>query len=306
MSNQSLTVVDGATKADLALIEGDLSKLSGAERLTYYMNVCKSVGLNPSTKPFQYIILNGKLTLYATKGAADQLRDIHGVSIQKPDMQITDGLCIVSVFGSDRTGRTDADLGIVPVEGLRGEAKANALMKAITKAKRRLTLSICGLGMLDETEVTSIPDAKPVNVDMETGEIYPGEENGGTAGNSAKPSRPVPPTVSLAEANPPLQQDDAKEAESRAKAARKALFEKAKTFGFKGTTAAQRNDLVIALSGGEVESWDEACYVAAFRASDGWFKNCVNEINATIEDPPLIPAEAPEKAQDRTVEAMTR
>jgi hypothetical protein len=36
---------------------------------------------------------------------------------------------------------------------------ANALMKAETKAKRRVTLSICGLGMLDESEVESIPGA---------------------------------------------------------------------------------------------------------------------------------------------------
>jgi hypothetical protein len=48
---------------------------------------------------------------------------------------------------------------------------ANALMKAETKAKRRATLSICGLGMLDETEVEDIQgaqqtlpkkDAKPI------------------------------------------------------------------------------------------------------------------------------------------------
>ena len=37
---------------------------------------------------------------------------------------------------------------------------ANARMKALTKAKRRLTLSLCGLGMLDETEVVSIPGAQ--------------------------------------------------------------------------------------------------------------------------------------------------
>jgi hypothetical protein len=31
-------------------------------------------------------------------------------------------------------------------------------MKAVTKAKRRATLSVCGLGFLDETEVQDIPD----------------------------------------------------------------------------------------------------------------------------------------------------
>src|SRR5574343_296815 len=45
------------------------------------------------------------------------------------------------------------------------------MMKAETKAKRRVTLSICGLGMLDETETATIQDAKPVTVDAETGEI---------------------------------------------------------------------------------------------------------------------------------------
>jgi hypothetical protein len=40
---------------------------------------------------------------------------------------------------------------------LKGEARANAELKAVTKAKRRATLSICGLGWLDETEVDDIP-----------------------------------------------------------------------------------------------------------------------------------------------------
>jgi hypothetical protein len=49
-------------------------------------------------------------------------------------------------------------------------------MKAVTKGKRRLTLSLCGLGWLDETEVQTIPDARPVAVDTETGEIVDAEK----------------------------------------------------------------------------------------------------------------------------------
>ena len=52
--------------------------------------------------------------------------------------------------------------GAVPIAGLKGEEFANALMKAETKAKRRATLSICGLGVLDETEVETITD-EPLN-----------------------------------------------------------------------------------------------------------------------------------------------
>jgi hypothetical protein len=49
---------------------------------------------------------------------------------------------------------------------------ANLQMKAVTKGKRRLTLSLCGLGWLDETEVETIPNAQPVIV-TEKGEIAP-------------------------------------------------------------------------------------------------------------------------------------
>jgi hypothetical protein len=45
----------------------------------------------------------------------------------------------------------------VPLGNLRGEALANALMRAETKAKRRVTLSIAGLGWLDETELDTMP-----------------------------------------------------------------------------------------------------------------------------------------------------
>src|SRR5262249_39548261 len=56
--------------------------------------------------------------------------------------------------------RTDESIGAVNINGLRGDALANGLMKAETKAKRRGTLSICGLGFLDETETETIPRAQ--------------------------------------------------------------------------------------------------------------------------------------------------
>jgi hypothetical protein len=40
-----------------------------------------------------------------------------------------------------------------------------------TKAKRRITLSISGMGWTDESEIDSIPGAKVGNVNLETGEI---------------------------------------------------------------------------------------------------------------------------------------
>lgn len=162
---------NAGTIMEEVVAKGDLKELSPEQRATYYTNVCKSMGLNPFTKPFEYISLNNKLTLYATRTAADQLRKINGVSITNIDREIVDDLVIVTVKVADKTGRTDEEVGAVNFGGLKGEAKANAIMKAITKAKRRATLSICGLGWLDETEVDTIPSAQPAHVDVETGEI---------------------------------------------------------------------------------------------------------------------------------------
>lgn len=151
-----------AELVEKVIVDGDLSKLSPAERLSYYRAVCDSVGLNPLTKPFEYIHLNGKLRLYALKGATDQLRAIHGISIELEPPIFQDDLVIVTAVARDRAGRVDSDTGAVPIAGLKGEAKANAILKAITKAKRRVTLSMVGLGMLDESEVETIPGAQVV------------------------------------------------------------------------------------------------------------------------------------------------
>lgn len=142
-----------------ALIGGDLSGLNDAERLSYYKATCESLGLNPLTKPFAYIKLNNKLVLYALKDCTEQLRKNHGVSLELSEAQVVDDVYVIRAHATDKTGRKDSATGCVPIKGLFGDAKANAMMKAETKAKRRVTLSICGLGMLDETEVETIPSA---------------------------------------------------------------------------------------------------------------------------------------------------
>jgi len=158
MSNE-LATLNNADKILSVLVDGDLAKLTPAERVDYYNAVCSSVGLNPLTKPFQFIMLNNKLTMYALKGATDQLRQIYGVSIDPPKIENGNGWITVTVTGTDRNGRRDSEIGVVSEKDMQGNY-ANSLMKAVTKAKRRLTLAMCGLGMLDETEVETIPNAR--------------------------------------------------------------------------------------------------------------------------------------------------
>ena len=59
--------------------------------------------------------------------------------------------------------RTDESIGAVSLRNVIGEERANQIMRPETKAKRHITLSICGLGFLDESEVYSIPDVQVVN-----------------------------------------------------------------------------------------------------------------------------------------------
>src|SRR3972149_5562822 len=157
------------------LAEGCGGRLSARERVEYYDFLCRSIGLNPLTRPFEYIIIQGKLTLYARKDATEQIRRNNGISITKVEKEWnTDkGLYIVTAYAIDQVGRTDASTGVVFVKNMTGKDLANGLMTAETKAKRRVTLSIAGLGFLDETEVETVTGAKIVRID-ESGEIVSG------------------------------------------------------------------------------------------------------------------------------------
>ena len=172
------------------VLEGDLSKLSKQDRVNYYRMYCESLGLNPATRPFQYLKLNGKDVLYATKDATEQLRKLHNVSLEITSRERMDDLYVVTALARLPNGRTDSEIGAVSVTNLKGDALANAMMKATTKAKRRATLSICGLGVLDESEIHSIPNAQFVaheQVDQDTGEIREVAPEASTPRNMPQP-----------------------------------------------------------------------------------------------------------------------
>ena len=69
----------------------------------------------------------------------------------------------------------------------------NSLKRAVTQAKRRVTLSICGLGWLDESEVDDIPAERIVPVNPQTGDVLqprtglPAQPPARTAAPAARP-----------------------------------------------------------------------------------------------------------------------
>lgn len=146
------------------VLDGDISRMTPAQKVSYYNSFCTSLGLNPLTQPFQILRFQGKDRLYATKDCTEQLRKIHGVSITDITTTSLNGVFIVTAKAIDKDNKQDAATGAVNIEGLKGDVLANALMKAETKAKRRVTLSICGLGMLDESEIETIPQHEVIEI----------------------------------------------------------------------------------------------------------------------------------------------
>jgi hypothetical protein len=144
------------------LVGGDLAQLTPAQRARYYLETCRSLRLNPLTRPFEYLNIGGKLTLYARKDATDQLRRLHGISVEIVDREQVGDLYVVRARATAPDGRVDEATGAVAIAGLKGEALGNAVMRCETKAKRRVTLSIVGLGWIDESELDGVPRARVV------------------------------------------------------------------------------------------------------------------------------------------------
>lgn len=172
-------------RIETLLMQGDLKDLSVPERLVFYKDLCRSLGLNPRTRPFEYIVFTdrdeeeestaarqGKMILYARADCAAQLRKIHHVGISKDVRRRREGefyIVEADAFINEKAGqRTDSSIGVVWLKkwkrsgqqrtlvDLSGREMANAMMKAETKAKRRVTFSICGLHMLDESELEDL------------------------------------------------------------------------------------------------------------------------------------------------------
>lgn len=179
-NGQELTVAEkhNMDAAERAIVMGDLSKLDADQRLILYRQTCHSVGLNPLTQPFAYIELDGKLTMYARAEASAQLRRIHDVSITIIERGREDDMIWVRASAKLPSGREDESIAYLPlIKWNKQQQKyttmgpidlANAHMKCETKAKRRVTFSICGLGMLDESDLDSIePATAPIVMDAE-------------------------------------------------------------------------------------------------------------------------------------------
>lgn len=148
------------------ILQNDLGGLSPVEKVQHVKNICVSLGLNPLTKPIQLIKFQNKEIPYMSKDGAEQLRNLHEVSIYKLETEILNNkVYVVRAYAKKPNGREDCSTSAVSIEGVKPIEIGNVMKKCETQAKRRVTLSICGLGMLDESEIEDLPkDSKKVNL----------------------------------------------------------------------------------------------------------------------------------------------
>lgn len=165
-----------ATRADApdpsplyrALAENNLAGLTEEQRIGYLRQICLDMGLNPLTMPISFYATKdraGRVTLkpYVRKDGTEQFRKLYSVSIQITDRHLgPDDVYTVTARATLPSGRHDEDTGAVSLKGLDPDSRANAVKKAITQAKRRVTLSIIGLGFLDESEIEDVAGAVTV------------------------------------------------------------------------------------------------------------------------------------------------
>jgi len=154
MSNAPALPNNGVIEA--LVLAGDLSKMNDQQKVIYYKQFCESLRVNPLTQPFKIMRFQGKEIMYSTKDATDQLRKRDDISVIEAIKEIANDILSWTVKGKNKDGRIDIEVGSVYIGGLKGEALANADMKALTKGKRRLTLSMVGLGIPDESEIDTI------------------------------------------------------------------------------------------------------------------------------------------------------
>ncbi len=139
---------------------GDFSVLSNEERNIFVEHICETYGLDKSSVPVRFVTDNKskKVIPYLARTATDQLRMNLNISVVEQNVQFSpNGIaCIVTVKVQDDKGRTDMDVGSVFLGNATGDDYAKQIMACVTKAKRRATISLSGIGILDEAEIMSM------------------------------------------------------------------------------------------------------------------------------------------------------
>jgi len=143
---------------------GRCDNLNIDQQAEYKKWLCAKIGVSPTLQPIDLIPTKNGLRPYLNKGAAELIRDERKISITGLEVSEQNGMFVVSCKVRGQNGRIDCDMGACLKNGTQKSPMNpnDSLMKAVTKAKRRATLSMCGLGVIiEEAHPTEYNGEKP-------------------------------------------------------------------------------------------------------------------------------------------------
>ena len=182
------TVIDGSPLLEELLAQAhangqDTRALDKNQRRAVLVELARKLGLNPLSNAVMFLLTNGRETLYVTKQGTDQIAAaarLQRETIKGPEVVTIEGrkLVFCQVRATHPDGRSEVSTATLALMD-----PVNDLMKCETKAKRRATLSVCGLGLLAEDEIETIPGAQ--RVPMSTTETAQATETAAPTGENA-------------------------------------------------------------------------------------------------------------------------
>lgn len=143
----------------LTKVEGNGFTLNEADRTFYLQQYCKHLGLSPIGEPLRWHSSYNKktgqtvMTVYATSKASKQLIEKNKISIKRTDRWDDSENYYVEVEASIGEQKV-VNAGFCAKNGFL--SSGNAQIASYTKAMRRAVLTICGTGLLDETEIETM------------------------------------------------------------------------------------------------------------------------------------------------------
>lgn len=143
------------------LARGNIASLSEEDRTKYILALCDALALDPRFKPIDLISgQGGTVTPYLNRGATDSLARREGIQrttvVAPKEVEINGVKCVLCVARATdvKTGRYEERVATAV-----NKDPGNSFMKVETKAIRRATIALLGIGLLDESELDGIRGA---------------------------------------------------------------------------------------------------------------------------------------------------
>ena len=149
------------------LIRGDVSSVPREALLRYIFTFCERVGISPLAVPFSLMKTQRGMQLVANRNFYDAVASKYAVSRECVGEGFFEGtdLYFTRYRASTPDGRVTEDMALVDTTGLNGNDLANAIMKAHTKGRNRVTRAHLGFPFPDETEAETVPGASVVSIE---------------------------------------------------------------------------------------------------------------------------------------------